>query len=151
MHLENSIKATGELTIVVRDDKTGEIKQTLQAKNLVVTVGKTYLASRAVGVTSTVMSHMAIGTGTGTPVAGDTALGTEAGRVTLASGSNSANAITYTATFPAGTGTGAITEAGVFNSATPGAANSILCRTTFPVVNKAAGDSIAVTWVVTIS
>jgi hypothetical protein len=27
----------------------------------------------------------------------------------------------------------------------------MLCRTTFPVVNKAAGDSIAVTWVVTIS
>jgi len=151
MHLENSIKATGELTIVVRDDKTGEIKQTLQAKNLVVTVGKTYLASRAVGTSSAIMSHMAIGTGTATPVAGDTALGTEAGRVTLASGSNSANAITYTATFPAGTGTGAITEAGVFNNVTAGAANSILCRTTFPVVNKAAGDSIAITWVVTIS
>ena len=151
MHLENSIKATGELTIVVRDDKTGEIKQTLQAKNLVVTVGKTYLASRAVGTSSAIMSHMAIGTGTATPVAGDTALGTEAGRVTLASGSNSANAITYTATFPAGTGTGAITEAGVFNNPTAGTANSILCRTTFPVVNKAAGDSIAITWVVTIS
>jgi len=148
MHLENSIKATGELTIVVRDDKTGEIKQTLQAKNLVVTVGKTYLASRAVGTASAIMSHMAIGTGTATPVAGDTQLGTEAGRVTLASGSNSANAITYTATFPAGTGTGAITEAAVLNAASVG---TMLCRTTFPVVNKAAGDSIAITWVVTIS
>jgi hypothetical protein len=148
MHLENSIKATGELTIVVRDEQTGEIKQTLQAKNLVVTVGKTYLASRAVGTASTIMTHMAIGTGTATPVAGDTALGTEAGRVTLASGSNSANAITYTATFPAGTGTGAITEAAVLNAASVG---TMLCRTTFPVVNKAAGDSIAITWVVTIS
>jgi hypothetical protein len=148
MYLENSIKATGELTIVVRDDKTGEIKQTLQAKNLVVTVGKTYLASRAVGTASAIMSHMAIGTGTATPVAGDTQLGTEAGRVTLASGSNSANAITYTATFPAGTGTGAITEAAVLNAASVG---TMLCRTTFPVVNKAAGDSIAITWVVTIS
>jgi len=27
----------------------------------------------------------------------------------------------------------------------------MLCRTTFPVVNKAAGDSIAVTWTVTVS
>lgn len=148
MHLGNSINATGELTIIVRDEQTGEIKQTLQAKNLVVTVGKTYLASRAVGTGSNIMSHMAIGTGTGTPVAGDSALGTEAGRVTLASGSNSANAITYTATFPAGTGTGAITEAAVLNASTAG---TLLCRTTFPVVNKAAGDSIAITWVVTIS
>jgi hypothetical protein len=150
MQLENSFKATGELTIVVRDEQTGEIKQTLKAKNLVVTAGKTFLAARAVGTSVAVMSHMAIGTGTATPLVGDTALGTEAGRQGV-TGTFSANAITYTANFPAGTGTGAITEAGVFNSATPGAANSILCRTTFPVVNKAAGDSIAVTWVVTIS
>jgi hypothetical protein len=150
MQLENTIKATGELIIEVRDE-AGNIKEVKHAKNLVVTVGKTTIASRLVGTATAIMSHMAIGTGTGTPAVGDTALGTEAGRVTLASGTNSANAITYTATFPAGTGTGAITEAAVFNSATPGAANSILCRTTFPVVNKAAGDSIAVTWTVTIS
>ena len=44
--------------------------------------------------------------------------------------------------------TGAITEAGIFNALTAG---TMLCRTTFPVVNKAAGDSIVITWVVTIS
>jgi hypothetical protein len=91
---------------------------------------------------------MGIGTGTATPAAGDTTLGTEAGRVTLASGTASTNTVTYTATFPAGTGTGAITEAGVFNA---NSAGTMLCRTTFPVVNKAAGDSIAITWVVTVS
>jgi hypothetical protein len=147
MQLENTIKATGELIIEVRDE-AGNIKEVKHAKNLVVTVGKTYLASRAVGTSSTIMSHMAIGTGTATPAVGDTTLGTEAGRVTLASGTNSANAITYTATFPAGTGTGAITEAAVLNASSSG---TMLCRTTFPVVNKAAGDSIAVTWTVTIS
>jgi hypothetical protein len=91
---------------------------------------------------------MAIGTGTTTPAVAQTTLTTEAGRVTLASSSSSSNAVTYTATFPAGTGTGAITEAGIFNAASAG---TLLCRTTFPVVNKAAGDSIAVTWVVTVS
>ena len=60
----------------------------------------------------------------------------------------STNTITYTATFPAGTGTGAITEAAVLNASSSG---TMLCRTTFPVVNKAAGDTIAVTWVVTVS
>jgi len=147
MQLENTIKATGELIIEVRDE-AGNIKEVKHAKNLVVTVGKTYLASRAVGTASNIMSHMAIGTGTATPAVGDSTLGTEAGRVTLASGTNSANAITYTATFPAGTGTGAITEAAILNALSAG---TMLCRTTFPVVNKAAGDSIAVTWTVTIS
>lgn len=149
MNLYDTFTPTGELEIVLRDSQ-GNIKETRKAKNLVVASGKTYLASRAVsGSAAAIMSHMAIGTATATPVSTDTTLGTEAGRVTLASASNSANAITYTATFPAGTGTGAITEAGVFNAAS--APQTMLCRTTFPVVNKAAGDSIAVTWVVTIS
>ena len=148
MNLNDTFKPTGELEIVVRGPD-GNIKEIRKAKNLVVSAGKTYIASRMVsGSVAPIMSHMAIGTGTATPGASDTTLGTEAGRVTLASGSNSANAITYTATFPAGTGTGAITEAGVLNAASAG---TMLCRTTFPVVNKAAGDSIAVTWVVTIS
>jgi len=148
MNFTDTFTPTGELEIVVRGPD-GNIKEIRKAKNLVVSAGKTYLASRAVsGSASAIMSHMAIGTGTATPGASDTTLGTEAGRVTLASGSNSANAITYTATFPAGTGTGAITEAAVLNAASGG---TMLCRTTFPVVNKAAGDSIAVTWVVTIS
>jgi hypothetical protein len=94
------------------------------------------------------MNHMAIGTGTATPIAGDSTLGTEAGRVGVSSFTASANAVTATATFPAGTGTGAITEAGIFNASSSGA---MLCRTTFPVVNKASGDSIAITWVVTVS
>jgi hypothetical protein len=147
INLNDTFTPTGELEIVLRD-RHGNIKETIKAKNLVVSAGKTYLASRAVGTSSTIMSHMAIGTSTSTPQAADTSLGTEAGRVTLASSSNSANAITYTATFPAGTGTGAITEAAVLNASSSG---TMLCRTTFPVVNKAAGDSIAVTWVVTIS
>jgi hypothetical protein len=147
MNLTDTFTPTGELEIIVRDSQ-GNIKETRKAKNLVVTSGKTYLASRAVGTSANIISHMAIGTGTATPAAGDTALGTEAGRVSLSSSSNTANAITYTATFPAGTGTGAITEAAVLNAASSG---TMLCRTTFPVVNKAAGDSIAVTWTVTIS
>ena len=129
-------------------DRTGNVKSAMKVPNLVVTVGKNYIASRMVGTSATVMSHMAIGTGTGTPAAGDTTLGTEAGRVALTAFTSSTNTVTATATFPAGTGTGAITEAGILNNSTGG---TLLCRTTFPVVNKAAGDSIAITWVVTVS
>ena len=153
MNIIENLKMKGELAIVVRDSQ-GQIKQTLHVPNLVVTVGKNYIASRMASGTTTVMSHMSIGTGTATPVVGDQALGTEAGRVGLSSFTASANQVTATATFPAGTGTGAITEAGIFNTSTGGdgtLSKALLCRTTFPVVNKAAGDSIAITWVITVS
>ena len=148
MNLQETMKITGKLSIVVRDD-SGKVKQELLVPNLVVTTGKNYIASRMVGTSSTVMNGMSIGTGTGTPAVGDTALGTEAGRVALSTFTASTNAVTATATFPAGTGTGAITEAGIFNNSSSG--GTMLCRTTFPVVNKAAGDSIAITWVITVS
>jgi len=144
---QDTLKMKGELQVVVRAED-GSIKQEFTVPNLVVSAGKTYIASRMTSAATTVMSHMAIGTSTTTPAVANTTLGTEAGRVVLASFSNSANAVTATATFPAGTGTGAITEAGIFNASSAG---TMLCRTTFPVVNKAAGDSIAVTWVVTVS
>ena len=144
---EDLLKMVGELTITVFDEE-GKVKDQRDLKNLVVSAGKTFIASRMVGTSQAIMSHMAIGTGTTTPAVAQTTLTTEAGRVTLASSSASSNQVTYTATFPAGTGTGAITEAGIFNAVSAG---TMLCRTTFPVVNKAAGDSIAVTWTVTVS
>jgi hypothetical protein len=56
--------------------------------------------------------------------------------------------VSYAATFPAGTGTGAVVEAGIFNASSAG---TMLCRTTFDVVNKGADDAMSVTWTVTIS
>jgi hypothetical protein len=142
------LQATGQVLIQLLD-AAGNVKEEHKVKNLVVSAGKTYIAARMQGsAIPTVMGYMAIGTGTATPAVGNTTLGVEAGRVALASFSSSSNQVTATATFPAGTGTGAITEAGIFNASTGG---TMLCRTTFPVVNKAAGDSIAITWVVTVS
>jgi hypothetical protein len=66
----------------------------------------------------------------------------------LASTTVTANAIEYVASFPAGTGTGAVTEAGVFNAASAG---TMLCRTVFSVVNKGAADAMSVTWTITVS
>jgi hypothetical protein len=149
MNLQENLSMKGELTVTVFD-RAGNIKSAMKVPNLVVTAGKNYIASRMVGPSATVMNAMAIGTGTGTPLAGDTGLGTEAGKVGLTAFTATNNTVTATATFPAGTGTGAITEAGIFNSTSP-TTGTMLCRTTFPVVNKAAGDSIAITWVVTVS
>jgi hypothetical protein len=147
--ITEQLKATGKVRIV-QTNASGETIKEFEVPNLVVTTGKNYIASKIVATTNSPvsMTHMAIGTGTGTPAAADSTLSAEVGRVSLAGSVVSTNTITYTATFPAGTGTGAVTEAAVLNAASSG---TMLCRTTFPVVNKAAGDTIAVTWVVTVS
>jgi hypothetical protein len=143
------LKATG-LVKIVHTNAAGELVKEFNVPNLVVTDGKRHIAAKIAATTNSpaAMTHMAIGTGTSTPGASDTALGTQTGRVSLSGSVVSTNTITYTATFPAGTGDGAITEAGVFNASSGG---TMLCRTTFPVVNKASGDTIAITWVVTVS
>jgi hypothetical protein len=147
---QENLKATGKVRIV-KTNAQGVTTQDFEVPNLVVTSGKNFIASSMIKTTTNspaAMTHMAIGTGSTSPGAGDSALGTQTGRVSLSGNTVSTNTITYTATFPAGTGDGAITEAGVFNASSGG---TMLCRTTFPVVNKASGDTIAVTWVVTVS
>jgi hypothetical protein len=147
---ESQVSPKGMVQIT-KTNEFGEITQQFEVPNLVVTSGKIYIAGKMIATDSNVpiaMSHMGIGTGTASPVAEDTGLGTQTGRVLLSGSLQDNNSITYTATFPAGTGTGAITEAGIFNAGTGG---TMLCRTVFPVVTKQAGDTIAVTWKVTVS
>ena len=98
--------------------------------------------------TATAMSHMAIGSGSTAAAAGNSALGSELGRVALTSTTVSGAVVTYVATFAAGTGTGAVTEAGILNASSSG---DLLCRTVFSVVNKGASDSMTITWTVTVS
>jgi hypothetical protein len=99
--------------------------------------------------TATAMTHMAVGSGTSAAAAGDTALGTQiSSRVALTSTTVTSNAVAYVAAFGAGVSTGAITEAGIFNASTAG---TMLCRTVFSVVNKAAADTLQITWTITIN
>lgn len=139
--------ATGMVNVVIHD-KFGNVKEEITVPNLVVDTGLDYIASRMEGTSDSVMSHMAVGTDSTAAAAGDTALGTESARVALTSSVVTDDAIAYTATFGAGTGTGALTEAGTFNASSAG---TMLCRTVFSVINKGASDSMTVTWTITIS
>jgi hypothetical protein len=144
--IQENIKVTGDVTVTITG-KDGQVKDQRQIKNLVVTSGKQFIAARMVG-TPAIMSHMAVGAGAVAAAAGDTALGSELGRVALASGAAAGAVVTYTATFPAGTGTGGVTEAGILNAASAG---TMLCRTVFAVVNKGADDAMSITWAITVS
>ena len=134
---ESKLTLTGTLCVSLN----GEVVQ--EIPNLVVTTGKNYVASRMKDATATAMSHMAIGTGSTAAAAGDTALGSEAARVALTSTTVSTNTISYVATFAAGTGTGALTEACVINASSSG---TMLCRTVFATVNKNSSDVMSITW-----
>lgn len=147
----NSVKITGKVHFLIKDEH-GNIKVDEWHRNLVVTTGKSHIADQLADQGEAAMTHMAIGTGTTAAVAADAALETELDRNVLTSttqGSGSdTNKVTYVCNWAAGDGTGAITEAGIFNSASAGV---MLCRSVFAVKNKGAADTLTLTWVLTIS
>ena len=149
--INESIKAKGIVSLVLRDEH-GNIKEQ-QEQNLVVSAGLAYIASRMKDATASVMSHMAVGTGTTAAAAGQTALVTESARVALTSTTIvttnvTGDAVQYVATFNPGTGTAAIPEAGIFNAASAG---TMLARVAFSVINKGALDTLTITWKVTVA
>jgi len=131
-------------------DESGQLKQVTEVDNLVVTAGKGFIASRMKDTTAAAMTHMAVGTTNTAAAAGDTALAAEVGasRTGLTSTTVTGSSIAYVCTFGAGVGTGTLVEAGLFNASPAG---TMLARTVFAAITKAAGDSLTITWTVTIS
>jgi hypothetical protein len=146
--INEDLKLRGDVAIVLKD-KNGNVKDSRKIHNLVVSSGLEFICSRMAGTSAGVMSHMALGSGTTAPAAGQTDLVSILGaREALDSTNASANTITYVSSFEAGDGTGAVTEAGIFNASSAG---TMLCRTVFAVVNKAADDTMSVTWTITLT
>lgn len=143
----DGLKAKGTLDIVVRGPD-GNIKDEKKVENLIVDTGLDFIASRMSGTSENVMSHMAVGTGSTAAAAADTTLGTELDRNALTSTTVTDNAIAFVCSWAAGDGTGSLTEAGIFNASSAG---TMLCRTVFGTVTKAADDSMTITWTITVS
>jgi len=155
----DNIQLKGMLSIE-KYNAENKLIEKIEVPNLVVTIGKTYVASRMIKNTSDTdglpkMSHMAIGTNTNTdplrpgttPALTDTTLNAQLARVggtpETFSSSVSSNIVTYSATFGPADGQGSIAEAGIFNALTGG---TMLCRTTFPVITKDADEAVVITW-----
>ena len=146
--MEENLKISGQITYVLKDEN-GEVKEKGTMPNLITTVGKAFIADQlSTTPGSTKMTHMAIGTGTGAAAAGDTTLGTELDRNAVTSSTDSGAVLTVVGDWAAGDGTGAITEAGILNAASSG---TLLCRSVFAAINKAAGDTLSLSWAITIS
>lgn len=233
--LKDTFKLTGRLSIKKYNEK-GEVVLEQDVKNLVVTSGKEFIASRLANNDFDPMGYMAVGDDSSTAAVSQTSLQNELNRVAVSSATPSGTSTTFNATFGAGVATGALQEAGVFNTSgsnvktfdgdndvddandtitinthnfttadkvtytdggntaisglldggtyyvivvdpntiklaasaanasagtqinitgTSGAGHKLtygtmLCRTTFPVINKSATETVAISWVVTV-
>lgn len=147
--MNDNLKTNGQIRII--HTRGGEVITDETHKNLITTVGKGWIAARQKDAGQPAqISHMACGSGTVAADVANTTLGAELARVALtaAGGSVASNVVTYTAVFPGGTGTGAVTEIGLFNAASSG---TLVSRAVFAVKNKEAGDTITFTWTHTAS
>lgn len=111
--------------------------------NLVVTVGKTLIATRLGSNTNNFISHMGLGSGATAPAAGDTALQTPLTPRVAVTFAPTGNAAVFTGHFGAGVATGTINEAGLFTDLTAGTMVSHVALSGIP---KQASDVLDVVW-----
>ena len=148
MEMQN-VKITGFIKFDLFNEK-GELKQHEEIHNVIVTVGKEYLATWLTAATQSgyFMQYLALGTGTNAANSSQTALQTELSTRVAGTLSNSSTVWQNQGTFAPGVDTGTISVAGIFSASSGG---TMLARQTFAGIVKGAGDALQVTWQVTIS
>jgi len=146
--IQSFVPITGEVFLELLDEN-GELKMEQRVHNLVVDAGENHIADQlSSSPGGAAMGWMAIGTGSTAAAFGDTALGAEVDRNALTSRTDSVNVVTYVGTWAAGDGTNsALREAGIFNAASTG---TMLARAVYSNIDKQAGDTLTITWTVTI-
>lgn len=127
----------------------GDVKARRHFKNLIVNAGLDQAKDRLFNpaTVAPVFGFVAIGTGAIAETPVDVALGTEAARDAVAYTAGGTGVCTVDHTFPAGVGTGAITEVGLFDDP---AAGNMFNRKTFPAINKTAGDALKASCTITL-
>jgi len=128
-------------------DKDGNLKRSIEKKNLIVSLGKDGIMDQLLESPSIDKpSHLAIGEGTTEPELTDTALENQSGTRKTVSKERNLNEVEFYAVFgpdePVDS-TIEITEAGIFNASTDG---ELYSRITFGVVTKEPEDTFDITW-----
>lgn len=147
--LNDKFNIVGAMTAtLIKEDGTTEV---FKKNNLIVDVGFDFIAD-CIGKSTArpaVVSHIAVGTGTAAAAPADVALQNEINRqASTYSHTGGTKVFEVTASFVAGVATGALTEAGILNAASLGI---LLDRVVFPVINKGAADTLAITFTFTMS
>lgn len=155
MFHEAGIKVIGDVELVLYNQYGEEIDRR-EKKNIIVAGGLAHIASRMVGTAQPVMGWIEVGTGVTAAAVGDTLLQTyisgsrTATTPTIVTTTQTNDTVQHVATLAAGIGTGAITEAGLFNVVTQNT-GLMLNRLVFAVINKGALDALTCTWKIKIA
>lgn len=149
MNANDKLKATGRV-IKRLYGPDGKLKKEQVDENLIVTVGKNFLAAwlAAASQSNPFMEYVGLGTGTTAADAGDTDLETPLATRVQGTVTDNTNVLQNVASFGPGVNTGAITEAALFSEDPAG---TMFARQVFAVINKGALDTLQVTWQVTFS
>jgi len=131
-----------------RHIRDGRVIATIETPNYIVNAGLNEVASLiSTSGTGSKFSAISVGTNSGATAATQTALLGESHRAVFADAIAS-NTATFTATFNF-TGTYTLYEAGIFNHTTTG--GDMLSRRTFSALNVENGDSLVITWSITVN
>ncbi|MDR3565593.1 MAG: hypothetical protein P4N59_29715 [Negativicutes bacterium] len=143
LHLKGTLLLT-----LKKEDGSVEVRR---KDNIIVNSGFDFICAQVAGAPAAVMQAIALGTGNSSPVASQTTLATELARQAATyAHTNGTQTFTLSSTFGPGVATGAITEAGVFNS-TSASSGTMLDRVTFSVINKGASDTLTAQFQFTLS
>ncbi|MEO9294493.1 MAG: hypothetical protein ABI347_02720 [Nitrososphaera sp.] len=143
-------------------DQSGQVKDERHLDNLIVGAGVEGVAFKIAPfsgsvVSSTPYNYIALGTGntavdsSQTALAAELPVGASYGRLQdpqAIYSTSSGNKLILSVTFAPGQGTGTLRESGLFDASTAG---NMLARQTFADIQKAAGDTLTVTWTITLS
>lgn len=127
----------------------GEVRERRHFKNLIVNAGLEQAKDRLFNPATTAepFGYVAIGTGATLETADDEELDGEAARDEVDYTAGGTGVCTVDHTFPAGVGTGAITEVALFDDDTAG---NMFNRKTFPAINKTADDALKASCTITL-
>jgi len=142
--MHDSIAIQGIIRYVLKDEITGRIKLDTTIKNIVTNAGRQAIVDRLQGGSPAVADYIAIGTDATAAAASQTTLVAEVARAQGTLSQPDAHTDRCTYTFPAGTGTGTITETARLNAASAG---TMMGRGIIsPSAVKTAADSLQITY-----
>jgi len=139
-------------------DNLGNLIETVETPNVITVDGMNEVAE-LIGTdttsTATAFDYIAVGTGTSAASKTDTALETEITENGLTRAASTGSTVTTTDTGDtfqlvhsfSPTSTYAVTESGILNAATTG---ELLCHQTFSAINVSNGDTLTITWKITV-
>ena len=140
--MNETIGLVGEVEILLNNTIV------VQKKNLIVQVGKNFLANAVLSNSTSPFVAIAVGSSTTAASSGDTTLGSESYRSAYSTTNTLNNVITLTLLLVPGVATGSISEAGIFNNATSG--GTMLSRIVFSTITKQSIDTLRLTWTITV-